>query len=36
MNKQNTKALAKIIEGISEETMKEIIELTKRIEEEQE
>lgn len=34
MNKQNTEALAKIIEGISEETKKEIIELAKRIKEE--
>lgn len=34
MNKQNTEALGKIIEGISEETKKEIIELAKRIKEE--
>lgn len=34
MNKQNTEALVKIIEGISEETKKEIIELAKRIKEE--
>ena len=34
MNKQNTEALAKIIDEISEETKKEIIELAKRIKEE--